>query len=605
MRTRIARVVITALLGLGAATARADNARNLQILGFENPADWSTSNGSKSASSDASQGAAALAIGGFSYTQLISAPLSTVAGAGRTLLLDVKPPAVPAWGQIQVFVNIPSRGIYYAPSNTVLLAGLPAGQYSTLSFTLPDNAVAALQQSYSDLTFIVGISVPTSQTWLFDALRFQGTGAGSLIQVRATGVDDFLYVTVDGVRRKVWGIGDPEVGQLLDASAWFGAGANTVRVQAANTGGPASYSLEIWVDGQLVATDSAPGDLATSAPVGIVVDHTLTVSTPNRPPFQAVQLTSATPGALYVNKVYTGLTTPATLTLPQGSYTFGLGVSQDLPFNYTGSYYEQAVNVTGSTTSVNLTAGSPLPVQKTASMVIIPIQSTYNYVTSLGRPDASNAGVLQQSDIAPLLSEVEATRTVWLKPLSYGLADWSVTVLPMVTSTPLYEESPDGLNLDRFLQDAGLDSLRQQYDRIVFYFSQQRADGTNVQDPIGTVFAVGRQFIGFQSSYTRLVAANQPNPYFLHETLHNNEAYESDILHEYNGVNGLHGAEQHGYYSEGSSGETDFLRFYRAYMRGQVAELDGMRPDISWPSVPTTADLYVGVFDTWPVFTGK
>jgi hypothetical protein len=70
-------------------------------------------------------------------------------------------------------------------------------------------------------------------------------------------------------------------------------------------------------------------------------------------------------------------------------------------------------------------------------------------------------------------------------------------------------------------------------------------------------------------------------------------------------VNGLHGANQHGYYTEGSSGETDFLRFYRAYMRGQVAELDGMRPDINWPSVPTTADLYVGVFDTWPVFTGK
>jgi len=354
-----------------------------------------------------------------------------------------------------------------------------------------------------------------------------------------------------------------------------------------------------------VATDSAPSALATSAPVGIVVDRTLTVSTPNRPPLQTVRLTSAAPGALYVNKVYTGLTTPATLSLPQGGYTFGLGVSQDLPFNYTGSYYEQAVTVTGSTSTVDLTAGSPLPVQKTTSIAIVPIQVTYNYVTSLGGPDASNAGVLQQSDIAPLLSEVEATRTVWLKPLTYGLADWSVRVLPTVTSTPLYETSPDGLDLDRFLGESGLGYLRQQYDRIVFYFSQQRADGTDVQDPIGTVFAVGRQYIGFQASYARLVGANQPNPYFLHETLHNNEAYESDILHEYNGVAGLHGANQHGYYTEGTSGETDFLRFYRVYIRGQLAELDGFRPDVNWPSVPATADLYVGVFDTWPVFTGK
>jgi hypothetical protein len=600
MRTHITRVVITAWLGLTAAGARADNAR---ILGFENPADWTTSNGNKSSSSDASQGVAALAVGGFSYTQLISAPLSTVAGAGKTVLLDVKAPAVPAWGQLQVFVNIPSRGVYYAPSNTVLLSGLPAGQYSTLSFTFTDATAAALQQSYSDLTFIIGISVPTTQTWLVDNLRFQSTSTtSSLIQFRAYNVDDFLYVTVDGVRRKSWGINDPDLGQLIDASAWFGAGSNTVRIQGINTGGPFSYYLEIWVDGQLVATDSAPTELLSSGTAGILVDHAVTINTPNRPPFQTVQFTSASPGALYVNKAYTGLTTPASLTLPQGSYAFGLGVSQDLPFNYTGAYYEQAVSVTGSTTSVNLTAGSPLPVQKTTSIVIIPIQYSYNYVTSLGGPDASNAGVLQQSKIAPLLGEIDVTRTVWLKPLSYGLADWSVTVLPMVTNTPLQEKKPDGFALDDFLKDAGLEYLKQQYDRIVFYFSQQRADGSDVQDPYGSAFAPGRQYIGFQSSY---VGSGQPNPYFLHETLHNNEAYESDILHEYNGVAGLHGANQHGYYTEGSSGETDYLRFYRAYVRGQVAELDGMRPDISWPSVPTTADLYVGVFDTWPVFTGK
>jgi hypothetical protein len=283
-----------------------------------------------------------------------------------------------------------------------------------------------------------------------------------------------------------------------------------------------------------------------------------------------------------------------------------VGISQDTPPNYTGSFYEQTVSIgaTGST-SINLTSGSPLPLQKTNSVVVIPIRDTYNYVTALGRPDVSNASTLLPADIAALTPQMTATRDAWFKPFTYGLATWNVTTLPMVTSAPLREVSPDNVDLDGFLVAAGLTGLKQQYDRIVFYFSQQRADGTDVVDPIGFVFALGRQYVGFQSSYTRIVAPGLPSPYILHEFMHNHEAYNFDVLGLYNGIAGLHGGGQHGYQSEGSSGETDFVKFYRRYLRSQIAELDGMNVDTQWPSIPTSADIWVGLFQTVRVYTGK
>jgi hypothetical protein len=176
--------------------------------------------------------------------------------------------------------------------------------------------------------------------------------------------------------------------------------------------------------------------------------------------------------------------------------------------------------------------------------------------------------------------------------------------MPMVTSVPVKEDQPDSVDLDAFLEAAGLSYLKQQYDHVVVYFSQEKADGTSVTDPLGFVWASGHQLLGFQRSYARGVAANAPNPYFLHETLHHLDGYNGDVLHLYTGIGGLHGANLHGYYSEGSSGETDFLAYYRVFIRGQLAELDGFRLNINWPSIPTTSDLYSGVFRTLRVYTG-
>src|SRR4029453_17434470 len=102
-------------------------------------------------------------------------------GVTPTLLLDVRPPAPLPWGQVQMFVSIPSRNITNAPLSSAPVANLPSPPFTTLSFTVPPAIVTALQQSYSDLTFQITVNTPqTSQGFLLDNLRFQGgsTAAG-------------------------------------------------------------------------------------------------------------------------------------------------------------------------------------------------------------------------------------------------------------------------------------------------------------------------------------------------------------------------------------------------------------------------------------------
>jgi hypothetical protein len=576
----------------------------LQVLGFENPADWSASAGTKSSTTDATQGAAALALRNFPYTELTSVPLGTLSGVTPTLRLDVKPPTVPAWGTMQIFVSVPSRGVYNASSNAVSLANLPATAYSTLSFTLPANAVTALQQTYSDATFKIAFGGPESSAdFKLDNLRFHGGNSNnSLVELRVNNVDDFLYITVGGVRRKISYIGDPSQGTIENVSSWFGAGNNVVRIQNINTGGPTSYQVELWIDGQLVLNDSAPAGLTKE---GIAVDRTFTINTPNRPAFQTVTVNGSPGGKLYLNDVYTGGSTPAELTLPQGPYKLGLGVSTDTPPNYTGAFYEQNITLGSSNQTVNLTSTPPVGLRKTNSVVVIPVQNTWNYTAAAGGPDPSNNGVLNASDVTLLSGQITATRDQWFVPFTYGMATWQTTVLPMVTNTPLRETLPDGLAIDAFLADAGLNSLRQQYDRIVVYFSQQRPDGSNVIDHYGAVFALGRQIVGYQAEYAKFRTATQPSPWLLHEFMHNHEAYNHDVLREYNGIHGLHGAEHHGYYSEGNAGETDYVKFYRLYLRSQIAETVSMSPTTKPLAPPSTADIFLGLFKTLPVYTGK
>jgi hypothetical protein len=576
-----------------AAQALVDSAA---VLGFENPAYWAVSSGTKSASGVATQGASALGVSGFWYTELTSLPLSNLSGVSSTMSFDLRPAADLSWGLAQLYVDAPSRGVYMTYAGQVDLAGSVGGGYRTVTFNLPARVVRALGGgSYRDLRFKIAINAPRSESpHTFDNLHFGPGTAESRVTLAVTGVDDFLYVTVDGVRRKVFPVG-PDA--TLDVSAWFASGNNTVRVQAENTGGPASYAVQLRVDEQLVIDETcslAPCESDVAPGSGIVFDHTYDVATPHRPPASTVTIDGTADGQLYLDGAFTGHRLPASLTLPQGSYTVGVGVGEGTQGAYAGHYFEQSVSVGSSPITVTPTSGAALTQPNHTRLAILPIRTTFH-----GDETPQNTGVLRDLDVVVMTSQTIATRDGLLEPFSYDLTTWDVELLPTVEDVPLHRGAGPGEvpDTDRFLSEAGLTSLYGRYDSVIFFYSRFAATGDGVANGPCCFWGGGQQII-FMNQMTRGGWPDDfQNYYLLHEALHDYESFNDGRLHFYNGADGLHGGEEHGYHG-GDNGEADFLQWQRRYIRNQVAELDSMRSGVDFASPPPeSGDLWVGVFD--------
>jgi hypothetical protein len=570
------------------------------VLGFENATEWTSSQGLKTSSSTRSQGAASLGISGFTYTAVISSPLGTLSGVSGTVGLDVRLPATVAWGQVQLSYSIPSKNIYERQLGQVSLAGVPAGSFRTLSFTVPASLQQELQTAYSDLTFKVGVTVPqSSQTILLDNLRFiTQTIQANKVEIEVTSADDAVVAFVDGVRRGSWALNDPRLFTRVDVSSWFASGAHSLRLLSANTGGPASYGVRVWADNVLVYEAQCPNTVCNGLDQdpAIVLDKTLQISTPTHPAAQTVQVTSTTPGKVYLNNAFTGLSTtgtatPVTLTLPQGSYSFGLGTSTDSPPSYTGEYREQQVTVGSASVNLNLSAAPKLGVQDTTRIVVVPIRHTVH-------DPSGRTGNLTNEDITSFQAQVQATRTQWNLPFSYGLNDWNVTWSPTVENVPVHVRANNkGIDTDAFLCEAGLTSLRSNYDIVLYFWNSYDDSGAGL--PADTSGYGGGGQVWLNTSWTRRTdwPHTGPNPALLHEVLHNYEQYNHGVLRNYNGIAQLHGATQHGY-PDGAGGELDFARWMRVYTRGQVGERVTTRETDSLSTPIANPDLYNGVFDT-------
>ncbi|HKO47925.1 MAG TPA: hypothetical protein VJV79_09390 [Polyangiaceae bacterium] len=570
------------------------------VLGFENAAEWTSTQGLKSSSSTRSQGAASLAISNFSYTAVISTPLSTLSGVTSTIGLDVRLPVTVPWGQVQLFYSIPSKNLYEQPLGQVSLMGVPAGSFRTLNFSVPAGVQQHLQSSYNDLTFKVAVNAPqTSNSILLDNLRFISQSIqADKIEIEVTSADDAVVALVDGLRRGSWALNDPRFGMRVNVSHWFASGSHSLRLLASNTGGPTAYGVRVWADNALVYEAQCPATVCNGSnrDAAIELDKSLQFSTPTHPAAQTVQITGSASGKVYLDNAFTGLSTtgtssPVTLSLPQGSYTLGMGVSADTPPNYTGQYHEQQVTVGSSGVNVNLSGAPQLGVQDTARVVVVPIRHVIFDPTG-------QTGNLTNEDITSFQAQVAATRTQWLLPFSYGLNDWNVTWQPTVENVPVHVRAAgQGIDTDPFLCEAGLTSLRSNYDIVVYLW--------NLYDDSGAEFGADASAYGgggqvwMNTYWTRRTdwPHTGPNPALLHEVLHNYEQYNAGVLRNYNGIQELHGGTQHGYYVN-AGGELDFARWMRAYIRGQVAELVTMRQSVNWPAPPTNADLWVGVFAT-------
>ena len=146
------------------------------VLGFESLSGWSATSGKLALSSAHTQGASSLQVTNFAYTSITSVALSSLPGITGTVRYDVQLPTTqpnPSWyGQTQLFVSCPSKNVNNAPIGTMDFTGFPLGTFKTVQFTIPDNVVAALQGTFTDLTFSIVLNVPQGTApYLLDNLQ--------------------------------------------------------------------------------------------------------------------------------------------------------------------------------------------------------------------------------------------------------------------------------------------------------------------------------------------------------------------------------------------------------------------------------------------------
>jgi len=135
------------------------------ILDFEVAHGWELLHGQElGLAAQHTSGNFSLAIEPASYDELKSLPLVTIGPVDAQVSFDVRMPDVPAnpyWGgAIQLLLDAPSIGLWSANLGTAQLTGLPSGEFSKLTFQVPENVRALLSQNYSDLRFKLAFSVP-------------------------------------------------------------------------------------------------------------------------------------------------------------------------------------------------------------------------------------------------------------------------------------------------------------------------------------------------------------------------------------------------------------------------------------------------------------
>lgn len=161
------------------AALTTDGAR---VLGFESPSDWTVTGGSATSNDTRIQGQHSLAVTANGWTEILSTSLSSLGTVEATISYKLQLPLAqpnPSWlGATQLYVDVPSRGIWNAYIGQRELTGMPLGSFQTISFQLSDAQLAALGGTYSDLRFKIVLNVPQGAgPYLLDDLRVGPDGS--------------------------------------------------------------------------------------------------------------------------------------------------------------------------------------------------------------------------------------------------------------------------------------------------------------------------------------------------------------------------------------------------------------------------------------------
>lgn len=396
-------------------------------------------------------------------------------------------------------------------------------------------------------------------------------GAGpTKVELRVYTVDDEVIATVNGLRRGFWSI-PTLTGQdsgRIDVTEWFSRGANQLRILAANAAGPANVGAQVWVDDALVLDTTCPAATCppgVDAPLGVFLDESIAIDSEAFACPQQVCIHGEEEGSLYIDGAYTGVRAPVEALLPPGTYDVGIGSGTDDPppdagrgFQHEGRFRQRSVSVVDAAVDVEL-GQTDLVGASTYDFLVVPIRNV-QYTNG-------QTGVLAD-DVPGVLSDaIEFASTNMVHPFSYGMAEYTGDVHPMLETT-VTADADGFVAIDMAaLTAAGLDaSAVDSHDVVVWAYSAHLADGAPVAQPPCCAWGGGSQ-IWMHTGWVY----EPPIIYyvFIHEWLHTTE--DELILLGYSGADGVHGADEHGYMS-GSNGEYDFAQFYRHFIRGQVLE---------------------------------
>ncbi len=578
------------------------------VFGFEKAELWTSNNTSVQISKNRSQGDNALALTNITDTKIVSASINSFKNWGAQMGMDVYLENA-ATGSLAIEVSVPSRNIQNLRLKTINLADLSPKKFSTVTADIPQE-LQNLEGEYADLTFgfVISSSDVISNLTL-DNVRFIPvvSPVQDKVEVEVKGNTDILYIVVNDVVREVWRSGKlsrnkqlVSVNGKLDISSLFWKGANSVKVIGINGKNRNPIDVQLWINGQSIFRkyceeyDYEPHCLADN-PEGIRHRYYLTVNTPNLSDAKKLEVAPALDAQwranLYINDMYIPGSMPATVLLPAGNYKLGLGKYRDEHLNYQGNFFEQEVDLRNANALVNFAGVQPLGIQNTVKIAILPIKYARYSNTNL-------TGVLQQSELAGYLQQLEMTYNIWTKPFSYGLQQWDMSVLPMVENITLRTNSNQDFSPEAFLSEAGLQQLRAQYQIIIFAFSVYNQNGVRIDGAGGSGAWASNGFISMNNATQWPNTPNAPHPVFTHEILHVYEQYQRDVYGFYNGLEGLHGAEEQGYLETSPIGELYWLGWYKDFMRNTIGENYTTRSGIQPGVIPSEQDLFIGTFET-------
>ncbi len=577
------------------------------LLGMESTALWHATNAEVKLSANRSQGENALSFNHFSNTRITSAAINTFKNWGSQIAVDVYLPNQ-AEGIMELTASIPSKNIRNLHITTINLAEIPKNIFTKITADLPAS-LTGLTDEYHDLIFEFIISSPaTIDSLILDNIMFTTptAPAADKVEIAVKGNTDILYVIVNDVAREVWRSGKVRgnkpvpVDGKMDISSLFWKGTNAVRVIGINGTNRNPIDVELWINGQSVFQKyceeyESESQCVPENPEGIRHRYYLTVNTPNLPEAKKLTVNPALDSQwnanLYINDMYVPVSLPAEIYLPEGNYKLGLGKYRDEHLNYQGDFYEQDVDLKHDNASATFSGLQSLGIKNSLKVAILPIKYARYSDTNL-------TGVLQQSEVAGYLQQLQMTYDIWIKPFSYGLQRWDMSVLPMVENTTLFTNSNQNFSPEAFLAEAGLQQLRSQYQIIIFAFSVYNQNNIRIDGAGGSGAWAGNGFISINNSTRWPNTPNAPHPVFTHEILHVYEQYQRDIYGYYNGVLGLHGAPEQGYLETSPIGELYWLGWYKDFMRNTIGENHTARPRVHPGIIPVEQDLYIGTFET-------